>query len=78
MSDITEDARREALQQVNREGVPSDYDGPVWDTTTLQEEFEVEGFMAPYAVVRRKSDQVRGSVTFTHSPRVYFDFQPSS
>ena len=36
--------------------------------------FAVEGFLAPYVVVRRKSDGVRGTLTFQHSPRFYFDF----
>jgi hypothetical protein len=31
--------------------------------------------MAPFAVVRRKTDGVRDSLTFLHSPRLYFDFQ---
>jgi hypothetical protein len=41
----------------------------------LQQDFEVLGFMAPFVVVRRKSDGVRGSLTFQHTPRLYFDFQ---
>lgn len=50
--------------------------GETWDTERLQEDFTVESFMAPYVVVRRKSDGVRGTLEFTHSPRVYFDFRP--
>lgn len=45
-----------------------------WDTTTLQRDFSVVGFLAPYVVVVRKSDGVRGTLQFTHNPRVYFDF----
>jgi hypothetical protein len=51
-------------------------DGPIWDTTALQRDFTVEGFAAPFVVVRRKSDGQRGTLEFTHSPRYYFDFQP--
>ncbi len=47
-----------------------------WDTAQLREEFEVIGFLVPYVVVRRKADGVRGTLTFTHAPRVYSDFQP--
>ena len=47
-----------------------------WTTTELQEDFEVIGFQAPYAVVVRKADKVKGSVKFQHSPRVYFGFKP--
>lgn len=43
-----------------------------WNTTELQQDFEVEGFIAPYVVVRRKSDGQRGTLEFKHSPRVYF------
>lgn len=43
-----------------------------WTTEQLQEEFEVLGFAAPFVVVRRKADGVKGSLRFIHSPRVYF------
>lgn len=43
-----------------------------WDTQELQEEFEVLGFMAPYVVVRRKSDGKKGSLQFDHYPRQYY------
>jgi hypothetical protein len=45
-----------------------------WTTEELMEEFEVEGFQAPFVVVTRKSDGVRGSLQFTHSPRLYFNW----
>jgi hypothetical protein len=35
---------------------------------------EVLGFMAPFVVVRRKSDNVKGSMEFCHSPRFYYNF----
>jgi hypothetical protein len=46
-----------------------------WTTEELQRDFEVHGFSAPYVVVTRKSDWVKGSLEFTHSPRVYFNFR---
>lgn len=49
----------------------------VWDTEALKENFVVTSFLAPYCYVVRKSDNVRGSVRFNHSPRFYFDFQAS-
>jgi hypothetical protein len=52
-------------------------DEPTWDTETLQRDFEVLGFMAPYVLVRRKSDRVKGLLQFAHSPRVYWDFSAS-
>ena len=48
--------------------------GKVWDTTEMSQEFTVEGFMAPYVVVKRESDGKRGSLEFTHMPRFYFNF----
>ena len=50
--------------------------GEVWDTTELQEQYEVLAFMAPFTIVRRRCDGVRGSVMLQHSPRYYFRFQP--
>jgi hypothetical protein len=47
-----------------------------WTTTTLQEDFDVEGFMAPFVIVVRKADGVRGTLLFKHNPRIYFDFRP--
>lgn len=50
--------------------------GPVYDTGELQETFDVIGFAAPFVVVRRKSDSVRGTLMFQHNPRFYFCFAP--
>jgi hypothetical protein len=47
----------------------------VWDTSTLSRDFAVQGFMAPFCVVKRKLDGVVGTVQFQHSPRFYFGFQ---
>jgi hypothetical protein len=44
----------------------------------LQEEFEVLGFVAPFVVVRRKSDGQKGSLMFQHRPRFYFSFRPDA
>jgi hypothetical protein len=46
--------------------------GRRWTIAELQADFEVLGFAAPFVVVRRRSDGKRGSLEFTHSPRVYF------
>ncbi len=80
MPDLTENLRRERLVEINakpgsREALEAQY-GQVWNTSELSETFEVLGFAAPYAVVRRKSDGQKGSLEFQHSPRFYFNFQP--
>ena len=46
--------------------------GQVWDTQQLSDSFEVLGFMAPLVVVRRKSNNQKGSLMFQASPRFYF------
>ena len=45
-----------------------------WNTVELQQEFEVQSFMAPFVVVTRKSDGVKGTLQFNHSPRIYYGF----
>ena len=75
MTDPTEDMRRELQHAVNSGEIPPE--GQTWTTEQLREQFEVEGFMAPYVVVRRRSDGVRGTLMFHHAPRVYFDFEPT-
>lgn len=89
--DTTEDIRREMIPQVNAvtrdeenkprtaEDVRKDLEaryGQVYSTDELTAEFTVIGFAAPFVVVHRKSDGAKGSLSFCHSPRFYFDFQP--
>ena len=80
MNDETETIRRLQLVEINaepgsREALEAEH-GQVWDTKQLGEDFKVEGFMAPYVVVRRKSDGQRGSLMFQNNPRFYFGFEP--
>lgn len=79
MSDQTESLRRQRLVELNtcdttRVELEQQY-GQVWSTEELTRDFDALGFMAPYIIVRRKSDGVRGSLEFRHSPRFYFNFQ---
>jgi hypothetical protein len=50
-------------------------EGQRWITEELTRDFEVIGFAAPFVVVRRRSDGQRGTLEFTHRPRVYFGWQ---
>ena len=50
--------------------------GRVWTLDELRVEFEILQFAAPFVIVQRRSDGVRGSMMFQHSPRFYFGFQP--
>jgi hypothetical protein len=79
MTDPTENIRRRMVGAINsnpgeRELLETEY-GQVWDTQQLTEDFEVEGFMAPFVVVTRKEDGVRGTLTFQHMPRFYWGFR---
>jgi len=79
--DPTETARRALQQEVN--AAPTDREvlehahGQVWDTEQLREDFNVTGFMAPFVVVHRLGDGVKGTLMFQHSPRLYWGFQPA-
>lgn len=79
MSDPTESIRRQRVAEINAEPgsrapLEAKY-GQVWDSNDLRQDFEVLGFAAPLVVVRRKTDGVRGSLEFQHSPRLYFHWQ---
>jgi hypothetical protein len=80
MIDETEMIRRQMVTQINADpGSRPDLEakhGQVWDTGQLQDDFQVLGFMAPFVVVRRRSDNVRGSLLFQNSPRFYHSFKP--
>ena len=72
MCDETETIRRQMVASINaapgsRADLESKY-GKVWSTSELTEDFEVLGFMAPFVVVRRRLDAVRGSLMFQHDP----------
>ena len=77
--DPTETIRRRQLAEINadpgsREALEAEH-GQVWDTEELGRDFNVLGFMAPYVVVRRKSDEQKGSLLFRNNPRFYFLFE---
>ena len=84
-NDTTEGVRRATVAQINSSVESNDRDaerirlesihGKVWDTTEMSAEFECIGFMAPFVVVRRRSDGVKGSLMFQSIPRFYFSFR---
>lgn len=76
--DPTEETRRAMAAEINaeqagRRALESQY-GQVWNTNELGSDFEVLGFMAPFVVVKRKADGKKGSLTFQHNPRFYFNW----
>ena len=78
MVDETETLRRSMVAEINydpnsKEALTKKY-GKVWDTEELSKEFSVNGFAAPFCIVKRKVDGADGSVMFQHNPRFYFNF----
>ena len=63
--------RVEQLIEINKEGPPPEG----MTLAEAQEIYKIEGFSAPYVVVTRRSDGVKGTLAFTHNPRRYFNFQ---
>jgi hypothetical protein len=72
--------RRQLCESINRNPKPRELlevlYGEVWDTSQLVQTFEVHGYMAPFAAVTRRTDNVKGSLMFQHTPRYYFSFDP--
>ena len=77
-NDPTEATRRQMVAEINSNPSPRQEleakVGQVWDTSELQRDFEVKGFLAPFVCVVRKSDGVKGSLEFQHNPRLYYNF----
>jgi hypothetical protein len=78
MTDPTENTRRQMVAAINAEpgsraALEAEH-GQVWSTDELSQDFDVLGFMAPFVVVRRKADGVKGSLMFQHMPRFYYGF----
>jgi len=72
VSDPTESIRREMIATGQPAADLAVNEEATWTTEELSRDFEVLGFQAPFVVVRRRSDGKKGSLEFTHSPRVYF------
>ena len=78
--DPTEAARRELVAEINarpqaREELAAVH-GEVYDTAELLLAFQVEGFLAPYVKVKRRSDGVVGTMMFQHKERYFYACQP--
>lgn len=74
-TDPTEQARR-ALVESFQGRTDEDILGPTWTTQTLQEDFVVHAFLAPFCVVTKKDTREKGTLLFRHSPRVYWGWAP--
>lgn len=74
-----EEIRRRMQKAINEDALPREElearHGQVWTTQELSTQFEVMGFGAPLVVVRRKADNIEGSLIFQHYPRFYWGFK---
>ena len=75
MSDSTEGIRRQMIADGQPQSDLAANSGQQWTTEEMTRDFEAVGFAAPFVVVRRRSDGKRGTLEFTHSPRVYFGWK---
>jgi hypothetical protein len=79
-ADATEAIRRKLMVELAREAAGratlERRHGQVWNPVELRRDFEVIGFLAPLAVVRRKSDSMLMTLMFQPQPRLYFNLKP--
>jgi len=73
--DTTAEIRREMIEMGWPEASCEKADRR-WTTDELRQEFIVRSFLAPFVFVTRISDNVKGTMEFTHDPRLYFNFKP--
>ena len=50
--------------------------GKVWSAEELEQDFLVTAFIGSTVVVRRKVDDVVGTLEFTRRPHLFYNFQP--
>jgi hypothetical protein len=80
MSDPTQSYRRKrtaelAAEQTDNRAELEERHGQVFDPSELHQSYEVQGFMAPYVILRERATGKLGSMEFQHSPRYYWGFQ---
>jgi hypothetical protein len=50
--------------------------GKVWTAEEVEQEFVISAFIGSTVVVRRKADDVVGTLEFTNRPHLFYNFQP--
>ena len=63
-------------EAIDRKALEARY-GKVWSVEELERDFEVTAFVGLHVVVRRKADDVVGTLEFTRRPLLFFNFQPN-
>ena len=65
------------LEKEWKEALQNQYDGvqDIYTTNEATAKYEFIGFMAPYALVKDRVTGIKGTLEFTHRPRLYFNFK---
>src|SRR5262249_20678545 len=76
VSRTTDGQRRKNMNQpIDRKALEAKF-GKVWTAQELEQEFVVTAFIGLTVVVRRKADDVVGTLEFTNRPHLFYNFQP--
>jgi hypothetical protein len=51
--------------------------GRVWSQQEIAAEYVITGIVGLTVIVRRKADDVVGSLDYQNAPRLYYNFQPA-
>ena len=64
------------LEKEWKEALQNQYDGvqDIYTTNEATTKYEFIGFMAPFAMVKDRATGIKGTLQFTHRPRLYFNF----
>ena len=63
-------------EAIDREALEATF-GKVWSAEEREQDFVVTAFVGPHVVVRRKADDVVGTLEFTRRPHFFYNFQPN-
>ena len=63
-------------EAIDRQSLEAKF-GKVWSAEELEQEFVVTAFIGPHVVVRRKADDVVGTLEYTRRPLLFYNFQPN-
>jgi hypothetical protein len=62
-------------ESIDRKALEAKF-GKVWSAEELVQDFVVTAFIGSTVVVRRKADDMVGTLEFTNRPHLFYNFQP--
>ena len=63
-------------EPIDRQSLEAKF-GKVWSAEEFEQDFVVTAFIGSTVVVRRKADDVVGTLEFTRRPHLFYNFQPN-